>query len=752
MSKRMTTFRVSMAVVLLAAGALRCGGGHDFNGSKEKYFTPVHTDLTYLKDGWGRYVYLRGVNVSGSTKVPTTTDPVSYVGKPFPLEEADHYFRMLSDLGFNAIRLLVNWEGIEPYERGVYDEQYLDYIRSIVEIAARYDIYVLMDMHQDLWSRHLFVYYNDQPSYTDASGNLVQPPKGSLESMVLSLVPDDQGNYSDMIRGDGAPRWVVQAILPERNMDSRYWGTVRLLGELDDDTMNSLINILGRFMPAGTGSGDMSWFTAFMDRIPPEFDFAETTDVLPWTTWGINAIIGLDVQRSFATFLAGDKIFPGREIDGTNVKDYLQDAYLGAWLQVVGRVKDYPNVIGYDIMNEPVGIFLTYSAAALYFQTGMDEGVRRLLDDLLGVEVGPQAYDLITSLQLIPPDRSTETIRKWGFEGADLSAILDLNIGFDQKYLQPFYEKVGQAIQEEDPGAVIWFEPSLNASLLLGDLGAGMMEINMRRPRGVDQVVYSPHWYTDIYPMIGLNMPPRDFTAAEVRFRDYGENLKDTFDKSAYSLGNIPVVFGEFGTYFNFGGIDRSVEEDYAVSANILDNYYEGFESLGLGGMIWCFSAENDARFGDLWNKEDFSIVGPLDPADNQRHPRAEEAYSRPYPRFLSGKLIDMHFYSDYHYFDPDKGIVNPEHEFELKFESKETSAPTEIFVPAFQYPEGFYVWVSDGTVMYDKDGHILYFFPERDEPGAVHSIRLLPPLEANENLDWDYFVDAQSGQIVSRD
>ena len=40
-----------------------------------------------------------------------------------------------------------------------------------------------------------------------------------------------------------------------------------------------------------------------------------------------------------------------------------------------------------------------------------------------------------------------------------------------------------------------------------------------------------------------------------------------------------------------------------------------------------------------------------------------------------------------------------PEREFVFEMESKESQAPTEIFVPRRQYPDGFFVWISDGAV-----------------------------------------------------
>jgi hypothetical protein len=511
---------------------------------------------------------------------------------------------------------------------------------------------------------------------------------------------------------------------------------------MTSERLGQMLQTLGRLFPAGAApTTSTPWVAELLRRLPAPFDLDESNDLLPWTSWGLNMMLSGDIQRCTASFYAGDRLFPGRTVDGVSVKEYLQDAYVDAWLQIVRRVAGHRNVIGYDLANEPVGIFLTLAATALYFSTGAADQVEGFLTDLLGPETAPQVYAMLTGFGLLPPDASPETQRAWGFDGIDPATALALNFGFDHDCLEPFYARLGQAIQAEDPDAVIWIETSLGVGVVLEGAGPGVMEMNLRRPPGLRQVVFSPHWYTDIYPFPGFGMPPREFTVDEVRFRDYTESLRAQRDKAAHSMGNIPVVFGEFGTYFNFGGIDAARAEDYAVSTSILDNYYESFESLFTGSFLWCFSPENDYRFGEGWNKEDFSIVDP------DGRPRGEEAFSRPYPRYVSGKPVSLHFYSDDHYFDPERGEPNPEHEFELRFESKETDAPTEIFVPGFQYPDGFYAWVSDGHAVFDWEDRILYFFPGRDEPGVEHWIRLRPPLPDGEALGWDYFF--RDGRVI---
>jgi hypothetical protein len=741
----------------------------DFEQIQSENLTKIHTDLTYLKDANGRYMHLRGVNVSGTTKVPVKTDPVSYVGRPFPLEKADYWFSVLSDLGFNSIRLLIQWEAIEPNKKGEYDKEYLDYVEAVVKKANEHHIYVLLDMHQDIFSRHLNTRYTANPWYKDAQGNVIYPEPGSIESLLLSVVPDSSGKYTDMVSGDGFPKWAVQACLPEKKMDSPTWGIFRPLLAMDAETILKLGEILQQFLPQGGPAPQ--WIDEFTERLlalqtslskeiletdkypelKKEYESIFTnkekwklskysSDMMPFTNWGVNGAISVDNERAWACFFAGNQIFRDKiTVDGMKVQDYLQEAYRNAWLQIVERVRDYPNVLGYDIINEPVGFFITLTAAAAFFQSGTIDSVAGLLKSLLGEDKGKQMYELLLMLNILPPDSSDEKKEAWGLKDADLMALLDLNIGFDAKYFKPFIEYVGNAILEKDPDAVLFMELTMGLDLLLST-DVGYMEINITKPEKFKQAVFAPHWYPDIYPFFGFNMKPRDFIPEEWRYRDFTEQLQKSIDKSSYSLGNIPVVFGEFGTYFNFQ-FDECMNNGYIgckydVSAEILDNYYENFEKLFQSNMIWCFSADNDYVKGDLWNHEDFSIIGP----GPDHKPRAEKAYSRPYPRSLPGKPVSMHFNSDYHYYDPDKGKVDPVHEFELKFRSKETDAPAEIFIPEVQYPDGFFVWISDGYAVYDPGHHILYFYPADDDPDAIHWIRILPPLNENPNKDFGYF------------
>lgn len=695
-------------------------------------------DRTYLRDRHGRYIHLHGVNASCTTKVPAAIDAQTklptYVGRPFPLDKAEAEFRRMRDTGFNAIRLLVIWEGVEPEAKGKYDQEYLAYIREIVKLAGKYEIWVLMDMHQDMFSRHLFSRFNRKP----ARG---QP--GSMEHMLLSLVEP----YNATVGGDGAPKWAVQACLQEKKLDSPNWGIPRLMAGMNVAELEKLTKLLNKLTGQPDDAPLPPWSLYLVAGLPKQtFPVEETSDVLPFTNWGLAHSLSLDVARCYACLLAGDKVFPTLKKDGKPIQDYLQQAYADAWAKVAEQVKDLPNVLGYDLMNEPGGNFITLSAAAALIKTGATDGVGPLLEQLLGPETGPLAKDALLTLKVLPPDTKPETLRRWGLADVDPLATLALNNGFDENHLRPFYERVARAINAVDPKALFFVEGSMNLFSLTGGAGglAGFWEVPMTAPRGFEErTVWAPHWYPDIYPFPGFNVDPRPLRFEQVRYRDYRPKLEEAASLADYSLGKVPVVFGEFGTYFNFGNtrdngkhVDNARASGYETSAAILNNYYEAFESMFQSHIQWCYSTENDPEKGDLWNGEDFSVIGP------DRQVRAERAWARPYARALAGKPHKTHFHSDYHYFDPNKGEVVPKREFYVAYGSKESSAPTEIVVPRLQYPKGFYVWVSDGHCHFDAERSILYHFPARDEPGAEHWVRLRPPLAGADNAGFAYFFD----------
>lgn len=110
-------------------------------------FTPFVADATTVSsfeqhfiDDHGRILDLRGANVGAGSKVPNEPrcllhdhPSVSYTNRPFPLSEAEEHWTRLKSWGFNLVRINVTWDAVEHEGKGIYDTEYLDYLKALLQ-------------------------------------------------------------------------------------------------------------------------------------------------------------------------------------------------------------------------------------------------------------------------------------------------------------------------------------------------------------------------------------------------------------------------------------------------------------------------------------------------------------------------------------------------------------------------------------------------------------------------------------------
>ena len=124
-------------------------------------FTPptsahITSDRAHFRDAAGRVRILRGVNVRVEDIFDVRLDPARCPPPSDVLEELpalpDAELTRMRRLGFNVVRLPIQWSAIEPTE-GSFDETYLDRVEALVTRMEAAGLYVMIDFHQDAWGK-----------------------------------------------------------------------------------------------------------------------------------------------------------------------------------------------------------------------------------------------------------------------------------------------------------------------------------------------------------------------------------------------------------------------------------------------------------------------------------------------------------------------------------------------------------------------------------------------------------------------
>lgn len=142
---------ITLALSLtLVAG---CGDDGEDVASPDALPAAITVSQGAFRDELGRQVLLRGYNARVEGIFDVTFDdgriPLEYI-PPFAEEDA----RRFEELGFNVLRLTVNWSGLEPQPLQ-YNEAYMQRIDAVLRLARAHHFYVLIDMHQDAYSKEI---------------------------------------------------------------------------------------------------------------------------------------------------------------------------------------------------------------------------------------------------------------------------------------------------------------------------------------------------------------------------------------------------------------------------------------------------------------------------------------------------------------------------------------------------------------------------------------------------------------------
>lgn len=101
-------------------------------------------------------IFIKGMNFQTDDGKQVLFNGINVVCKDaaqgyfFP--DLEKSFRAFWKMGFNLIRFGIFWDGVEP-QPGKYDMEYLAKVKEAIMLAEKYGLYVMVDMHQDLFAR-----------------------------------------------------------------------------------------------------------------------------------------------------------------------------------------------------------------------------------------------------------------------------------------------------------------------------------------------------------------------------------------------------------------------------------------------------------------------------------------------------------------------------------------------------------------------------------------------------------------------
>ena len=554
-----------------------------------------------IQDNLGRTLILRGVNLGGSSKNPfgppgwsfspeslKNPENASFIGRPFPLEDAEFHFKRLNRAGFTFLRLIVTWEALEHAGPGQYDEAFLAYLRKILIIAEKWNISVFIDPHQDVWSR-----------WTGGDG----APAWTLEKIGIDLEKLDASdsavtrqNYAALHGGAPYPRMIWPSNYNRyaaATMFSLFFGGKTYAPDLHIEGENVQEWLQNRY------------FAAFRHC------YRRLKNCAAVAGWGImnephNGYIGCKNLEQ-----AGSPVMP------IGPRPSPWDGIRAA----SGNTVAVPLYNSYGLNSRKHVFFNNYdNRAVTLFKEGFCCPWKQA-----GVWTEEHGTALLISK-------------------AHFSLFNGRQVNFMEDCYKPFILRFIETIKELNENAFFFIE-----GIPSGMGSESRLAWNKEDP---PNTVNAFHWYDGLTLftkqfrswftvdpvtkkiIIGKKKIQAYFIRCVARAKNWlhdhvSENINE------HSAGR-PALLGEFGLAFDMNKRKAFKNGDYSRHIQALDMYYNAVDAHLLHSTVWNYTADNSNAYGDGWNDEDLSIF-------SEGKERAAAGWKRPYPMATAGEplLID---------------------------------------------------------------------------------------------------------------
>jgi endoglycosylceramidase len=113
----------------------------------------VHVAGSVFRDGMGRQLLFRGYNAKVKNVFDAEFDDGRTPNETFPdFDEASA--AKFEELGFDVMRLTINWSAIEPKPQQ-YSDAFFAKMEVVLDMARRHHFRLILDMHQDAYSKEI---------------------------------------------------------------------------------------------------------------------------------------------------------------------------------------------------------------------------------------------------------------------------------------------------------------------------------------------------------------------------------------------------------------------------------------------------------------------------------------------------------------------------------------------------------------------------------------------------------------------
>ncbi|KAF8152913.1 glycoside hydrolase family 5 protein [Crassisporium funariophilum] len=549
---------------------------HDW--SRQSTGGRIRTEGRHFIDGYGRVCNLRGVNLSGSCKTPSNHDhenfpgdhrSVTFVGRPFPLEEAHEHFSRLRRWGLSFIRFLVTWEAVEHAGPGLYDTEYLDYIRQLLSLLPQYGLTAFVSMHQDVWSR-----------YCGGSG----APAWTLEVVGFDLHAIEDAGAAWLLgqRGGGhveAERGLWPCgyqKLSAATMATCFWaGDIFAPKLLVKNRHNQEVPI-----------------QQFLQN-----SFLDMWEMVVRAVGDLDGVIGFQMMnephRGYISIPSLNAFDYNTDLHLSHVPSAFESFQLGA---------GYPTLVSTWTRSFPMPTkhtshtLLNTSKTKAWRPDGPTQG--RCLWEFHDVWRWNTTSDKAVVLREQYFNQNPNT-------GKEVEWYTELYYPFAKKWA----ERVRKASSSEK---LVFLEPIPNEF-------CPQSWTEEHRPANM---VFAPHWYdlnalfAKAFGNFSVNVqglsrgmfPLKAFYWGQKGARDnFTLQLRNIVENGYRSLGETPVIIGECGIPMDMNRGEAFQSDDFTWQTKMMDAMITGLEKALVGFTLWNYNPFNDDKRGDDWNGENFS-------------------------------------------------------------------------------------------------------------------------------------------------